>query len=259
MNRGQVTWAASYLYLTYLFIGEVPGLSQLGIFSVQIASVLLALLYLGSSYLNWGVATATKYLVLTWVVSYVVEYIGVSTGYPFGNYSYTSGLSPLIGPVPLFIPFLWCALGYYCLQAGGISIVAPAALMAVLDISFDPIFSSTLWQWKTTAGPSYFGVPVLNFFGWFVTAVIIFTFFWVVAKDRKRSVVLSGGSSAGVGFYFLFGVTNVISLVYGGIPQAAEFSLGLYAVVALVLWVRRDKAEGRASFVGRPESASEPR
>jgi len=244
LNRGQATWAAAYLYLVYVFLGEIPAFANLPVFSLQAVSILLVVMYLVSSVVNWGAATAAKYLVGTFLVSYAVESVGVSTGLPFGHYVYTAALSPLIGPVPLFIPFLWCALGYFCLQATGVSIVAPAALMATLDLSFDPIFSRSLWQWSTTIGPLYFGVPALNFIGWFLTALLVFALFWFAVGrkgDRKGRVVLSGGSALGVGFYLVLGLTNVVSLLTGGIPQAAAVSLVLFVLASVVLW--RERAE----------------
>jgi uncharacterized membrane protein len=247
LTRGQVAWVLCYAYLAYVFLGEVPGLGDLSIFSVQAVSALLVVVYLFSSYVSWGVANATKFLVGTWLASYAIEFVGLATGYPFGHYAYTSAMSPFIGPVPVFIPFTWCALGYFSLQATGISILAPAGIMALLDASFDPIFSRTLWHWQSTIGPQYFGVPLLNFFGWFLTAATAFAIFWMVVGDKrhvvKRGILFSGGSAAGVGFYFLFGVTNVISLVSGGLPEAAVVSTILFVVSAFLLW--RSRAGGK--------------
>ena len=241
--------------MAYVFLGEVPGLGNLSIFSVQNVSALLAVLFLVSSYVNWGVSKASKYLVVTFLTSYAIEYIGVTTGYPFGHYAYTSAMSPFIGPIPVFIPFEWCALGYFSLQATGISILAPAGLMALLDLSFDPIFSTSLWHWKSTVGPSYFGVPALNFIGWFIAAVIIFALFWVVVRDRgartKNSIVLSGGSAEAVGFYFLFGMSNILPLVSGGMAEAGAVSTILFAIAAVLLWRWRSKGKESSFFENR--------
>jgi uncharacterized membrane protein len=246
LTRGQVAWALCYAYLAYVFLGEAPGLGDLSIFSVQAVSALLVVVFLFSSYVSWGVATATKYLVGTWLASYAIEFVGLTTGYPFGHYAYTVAMGPFVGPVPVYIPFSWCALGYFCLQATGVSILAPAGAMALLDISFDPIFSRTLWHWQSTIGPQYFGVPVLNFVGWFLTAVAVFALFWIAVGERgpivKKSIVLSSGSEEAIGFYLLFGISNVVSLINGGLPEAAAASMVLFVVLALVLW--RSRARG---------------
>ena len=243
MTRSQVTWALSYAYLAYVFLGEVPALDNLPIFSITAASVLLAVLFLFSSYVNWGVAKASKFLVGTWLVSYAIEFIGVTTGYPFGHYAYTSAMSPFVGPVPVFIPFLWCALGYFSLQATGISILSPATLMVLLDLSFDPHFSRTLWHWQSTIGPLYYGVPVLNFVGWLITATIIFALFWTIVREKgtslRKGAIISGGSGKAIGFYFLFGMSNVIPLLKEGIPEAGAVSTISFAIAAVLLWRSR--------------------
>jgi uncharacterized membrane protein len=268
LKRGELAWPLAYVYIVYVMVGQLPGLSGLSVFSVEAASVLLALLFLFSSYVYWGLAKASKYLVGTWLVAYAVEFVGVTTGYPFGHYAYTSAMSPFIGPVPLFIPFLWSALGYFALRATGTSILAPSVLMVLLDVSFDPSFSMTLWHWRSTPGPLYFGVPLLNFFGWFVASVLIFGLFWALVRakgETKRGMVLSGGVAQGVGFYFLFGLSNVVSLLEEGLAEAAAVSTLLFAVASALAWRYRARAGAESPLHGperQPASlaaASEPR
>jgi putative membrane protein len=234
-----MVWALLYAYLAFLFVGEIPALSGNPLFSIQLESILLVVLYFLSSYLSWGASKATKFLVGTCVTSYAIEFIGLNTGYPFGHYSYTSALSPFIGPVPIFIPFLWCSLGYFCLQAGGASVVVPASLLTFLDTSFDPIFSRNLWHWGPTIGFEYAGVPILNFIGWFISAIVIFTLFRMVdaesRKSSRRSIFYSRGSVEGVGFYFLFGVTTVLSDLNANLPEVAAVSTFLYVVTGVLL------------------------
>lgn len=239
MDRTKATWIPAYLYLAFLFLGAVPALAGSPLFAIQLESVLLVLVYLFSSYITWGASKATKYLVGTWLASYVIELIGVSTGYPFGNYSYTSAMSPFLGPVPISIPFLWCALGYFCLRAGGPSVVVPALLLVFLDVSFDPIFSRSLWHWIPPLGLEYSGVPVLNFAGWLISAIAIFTLFRTLdsesRKSHRRSMLYAKGSIEGVGFYLLFGTSTVVSDFQANLPEAAAVSVLLYAISAMIL------------------------
>ena len=203
-------------------------------------SILLIVLFLLSSYVLWGWRAATKYLAGTWLISYLAEYIGVETGYPFGHYAYTAAMAPFLGQVPFFIPFTWCALGYFCLQAcRKKSTVVPALLMVVLDVAFDPVFSLTLWHWRASPGPAYFGVPALNFVGWFVTSIVIFAAFNLLARDgrmeKKKTLLVSGGTPEAVGFYFLLGMSTVPSLADSGFLGGAAISTALFVVVAALL------------------------
>jgi uncharacterized membrane protein len=251
LRKTQAVWVACYAYIGYLLLSEIPSLSGNPLFSIQANSAILAVLYIVSSFVIWGIGKAGKYLVATFVIAYIIEFIGVTTGAPFGNYSYTSGLTlargPLIGPIPLFIPLLWCTLGYFSLQASGPSIVAPSILMTLLDVSFDPVFSGNLWTWRATPGPVYFGVPALNFFGWFISSIVIFGVFWLVTtpsnKRRMKDVFYSHGSIAASGFYYLFGLTNVIAELNNNLPTAAAVSAVLFtgAFIVLVLLAKREE------------------
>jgi uncharacterized membrane protein len=240
LDKARAVWGISFAYLAYLFVGELPQLSSVPYFSEEVAFALLAVVYLVSSFALWGASTAAKFLATTWVLSYVIEFIGTTTGYPFGHYTYTSALGPLLGPVPLFIPFLWCALGYFCLQATGRSVLSSAVLMVVLDLSLDPIFARTLWHWQVTPGPAYFGVPVLNFVGWFITSAIIFTAFRAVDRSEGgwawRTLVQGCGSRAATVFYLLFGVTTVLFDLSSGESEVAAISLVLYLVAFFAVW-----------------------
>lgn len=44
------------------------------------------------------------------MASWFIEYWGVTTGFPFGDYRYTGILAPHIGGVPLAIMFAWFTL-----------------------------------------------------------------------------------------------------------------------------------------------------
>lgn len=247
LNRRRAVWTASYVYLAYVFLGEAPVLSKLPAFSLTGAFVVLVVLYLASSYVSWGAGRATRFILCASLVSYTMEFVGVETGAPFGHYSYTHAMGPMLGPVPLAIPFIWAALGYFCLEAAGPSVLAPALLMTVLDVSFDPLFSVNLWRWAATPGPHYFGVPVVNFVGWFLTSVLIFAVFRLAGGRGGRSareLVCSRGSREAVAFYLLFGMTNVVYLLESSLGEAALVSAALYAVLAAALWSRAPRAGG---------------
>lgn len=251
MDRARAIWGLSFAYLAYLFIGEIPQLSATPYFSEEAAFVLLVVLYLVSSFTLWGLSSAGKFLILTWIISYTIEFIGTKTGYPFGHYAYTSALGAALGPVPVFIPFLWCALGYFCLLATGRSVLSAAVLMVALDLSLDPIFARDLWHWQATPGPDYFGVPVLNFVGWFITSAIIFTLFRGVdpQEDRRgvRNMIHGYGSRAAALFYFLFGVATVLFDLGSGMSEVAGISLLLYIVAFFALW-RANEAVRRSQW-----------
>jgi putative membrane protein len=121
---------------------------------------------------------------LTWLV----EWVGSTTGIPFGHYHYTRVLQPQVAGVPLLIPLAWwMMLGPAWAVAS--AILAPlrrsagwwysplaallsGAVFTAWDFYLDPqMVDRGLWSWDVPGG--YFGIPWVNFLGWWLTASVI--------------------------------------------------------------------------------------
>jgi len=158
-----------------------------------------------------------------------LEYIGVSTGFPFGSYRYTGVLVPeLPGGVPLAIGFAWlmtvvCGLytarwvlaPYYKLgMRPPVSLqVCLGALLALgLDLLLEPVafHIKGYWEWlNVPLGEGYYGVPLSNFVTWFVAALVLGLLISRVIPERRvrwswLPVVLLGMNT------LMFGVVNVL-------------------------------------------------
>jgi uncharacterized membrane protein len=146
---------------------------SLGVITQAVTGVLI----LGAA---WGWArtalTALAILILGWGV----EYLGSHTGFPFGRYHYTDRLRPQLGHVPLLIPVAWLmmlpaawAIGQAI--AGGrrlLFIAASALAFTAWDLFLDPqMVTWQLWLWDQPGG--YFGIPWVNYLGWFGAAAAI--------------------------------------------------------------------------------------
>lgn len=117
------------------------------------------------------------------------ELAGTTAGVPFGPYHYTAGLGlKWFGHVPVLIPLSWffMALPSYLLaravlprsgraRAGGRAIVILVGSLVLLawDLALDPAMSwiTKYWVWGQE-GP-YYGMPLLNLFGWYATGVVL--------------------------------------------------------------------------------------
>jgi uncharacterized membrane protein len=231
-NRSTLIWGLAFAYIAYAAVGDIPALSSYAVFSTVTAAGVFVILYLVHSYANLGVREATKFLVIAAVVGYSFEYLFITTGL-LGRYVYTADLSPFIGPVPAFIPFLWASLGYFCLLAGG-NYVVSAVLMMLLDVSFDPKFSTTLWQWVPPG--QYYGVPIANFVGWFITALVIFVVYRLVTRRRYTPTWQP------ITFYLMVGLfIGVVPDLVPGLYGAGEIALALFVVAGLFLFASRKR------------------
>lgn len=123
-------------------------------------------------------------------LAWLVEFIGSSTGIPFGVYEYTHALQPQVGGVPLIIPLAWLmmlppAWGIASLVIKDTYNLSPllvricragiaAAAFTAWDLFLDPqMVGWGFWEWKITG--IYFGIPLTNFLGWFLVS-FVFTF-----------------------------------------------------------------------------------
>lgn len=130
-------------------------------------------------------------------ISLSSELLGTSTGFPFGNYSYLSGLGyKIAGLVPFTIPLSWFYLGLssYVLAKAGLTALAArrarslgwlgqigaiglgALLLTSWDFVLDPAMSQTalpFWYWHQPG--AFFGMPYQNFAGWMGTGAVFMT------------------------------------------------------------------------------------
>ncbi|MEO0645123.1 MAG: gamma-carotene 1'-hydroxylase CruF [Cyanobacteria bacterium J06650_10] len=132
------------------------------------------------------------------VVSTGAELLGTSTGFPFGEYHYLSGLGyKLAGLVPFTIPLSWFYLGFsaYLLAYMGLvglgklrvlsAIAFGSLLLTSWDFVLDPAMSQTtmpFWAWDQPG--AFFGMPYQNFAGWFGTGVVFMVIAAVLWKAK---------------------------------------------------------------------------
>src|SRR4051794_21858160 len=151
------------------------------------SSLLLAMLGLTAGawmWLNYGAAGAGL-SALVFGFGLALEYVGVTTGVPFGAYRYTGVLVPgLPGGVPAAIGFAWVFIivaGLFTAQwllvrrLSAVVCVAGAVLAVGLDLLLEPVayHVKDYWQWLADPGGGYYGVPWSNFAAWFLAALVM--------------------------------------------------------------------------------------
>jgi putative membrane protein len=150
------------------------------------------------AYRTLGLRTWLTFMIPAVLLSLSSELLGTSTGFPFGNYSYLSGLGyKIAGLVPFTIPLSWFYLGLssYLLARSGVdspkrfqdpsglrpmstwrqvlAIALGALMLTSWDFVLDPAMSQTampFWYWHQPG--AFFGMPYQNFVGWFGTGCV---------------------------------------------------------------------------------------
>ncbi len=171
----------------------IPLLASLGVLA-QAAVSMVALAR------AWPLSRMMRAAVIVLSLTWAVEAIGAATGVPFGHYDYTDALQPQLLGVPLLIPLAWLMMlpPAWAVSAtlrpvadGGRGRLRFAALSGAAftawDLYLDPqMVAHGLWEWEHPGG--YFGIPWVNFLGWWATATALT---WLVnPRDLPRRPLL---------------------------------------------------------------------
>ena len=129
------------------------------------------------------------------------ELMGTAWGVPFGPYAYTELLgAKWLGLVPVLIPLSWWymavpayalaawalarragagvgpgAVGGGGLRSAGSRILLGSLLLLAWDLALDPAMSEVVRYWVWGERGPYYGMPLMNLVGWYVTGLVLMT------------------------------------------------------------------------------------
>lgn len=208
------------------------------------------------AYRTLGLRAWLTFFVCSVGLSLTSELLGTSTGFPFGHYSYLSGLGYKInGLVPFTIPLSWYYLGLssYLLARAGLETNKPtsglltfargaaavflgALLLTSWDFVLDPAMSQTampFWYWHQPG--AFFGMPYQNFVGWLGTGAVFMTIavlLWGRNVAKPQATQLNFPLTVYLGN---FAFAMVMSLAFGfWIPVLLGILLGV--IPAVLCW-----------------------
>jgi uncharacterized membrane protein len=149
--------------------------------------------------LRYGTSGIIAFAVICLVVSNLIENLGVATGFPFGPYHYTDVLGPKLGYVPLLIGPAYLGVGYLSWvlatvlvgdvgrRSDALSTVGTPAIgafiMVLWDLSMDPSASTLGGWWVWHNGGGFFGVPLSNYLGWYLTVYLFMQLFALYLRE----------------------------------------------------------------------------
>jgi putative membrane protein len=134
----------------------------------------------------WGSRRTSLTIAVIAVLTFGTEWLGSTTGFPFGDYDYTLNLQPQLFDVPLLIPLAWLMMlgpAWAVAQAvlGGrintpqrrLAFIGLSALaMTAWDLYLDPqMVGWGFWVWADPNG--YFGIPWSNYLGWLGVSALV--------------------------------------------------------------------------------------
>ncbi len=236
--------------------------------------VLPALLFaLVHGALRYGVRGILIFTGLCIAIGNLTENLSILSGFPFGHYHFTDVMGPKIFQVPILLGLAYIGMGYLSWTLGVLiagDIRKPLAghrvvtiplvasfIMVAWDLSMDPIWANFVHGWVWHDGGPYFGVPVSNFLGWYLTVYLICQSFALYLRRRPAAVspLPARCWQLAVAFYGLCAAGNLLVArpsgasaitdatgaawdVSGILGTSAVVSIFVMGAFALMAWVR---------------------
>jgi putative membrane protein len=178
-------------------------------------------------------------------VGFATELTGVSTGRPFGHYTYSSLLGRRVGGVPLAAAAAWAMMARPAWVVAGLiarrraaRVALASAALTAWDVFLDPrMVREGYWSWP--GGGRYEGVPASNFAGWLATGAGVFAL-WALL-DGDDDPLRDGDGALALYTWTWAGelVANVFIWRRPRVAAAGGVAMGALAVPALLARRRR--------------------
>jgi Predicted membrane protein len=191
-------------------VGMASAFTPLSTFVFTLSPLVIILTLIGYLIAISASINCIKWIMIAGILGFTIEVIGVSTGVPFGNYSYGSGLSIKLFDVPVVLIANWALLTSISLYATIktpplIQVSLPPVLITLLDFFIEPVaIHYNWWSWE------YQDVPLSNYLGWVVSAFFINLLLINTIKENNLKKNTVGISQFLLFVQFLFfGVLNL--------------------------------------------------
>jgi uncharacterized membrane protein len=257
MSNGQ----KPYFLLTLLFLYLAARLLQL--FADRVPNLLIVALHVLPPALFalihgariYGSRAILVFITLALGVGTLSESLSLRTGIPFGHYRFSDLMGPKLFDLPILLALAYVGMGYVsCMvalamldcQSGplsgktiiGLPLLA-SCVMTVWDLSMDPVWADIDHAWVWLDGGSYYGVPISNFFGWFLTVYIFYQLFALHLRDRAIVPTNTSHWRLAIVFYFLSAAGNLLVVAPSSAGGVFVDAAGKSWKIPSILWASR--------------------
>lgn len=217
--------------------------------AAPVAAAIAILLLAAPSYVGLirqkGLVKALLIILVIGAVLLAVQAAALKFTYPFGDFKFGDALGyKLFGLVPWTIAFAYTplVLAVFWLSSkltnNGFRVVLAGLFLAAVNVVLDPALAfMNLRSWEN-GGPLY-GVPILNFAGWFLTGLITA---WILhALWGKDDVVRRAVAYSGFAIIWFWGGVNLGLKQW--VPGGIGLGIGVLMLVLMSIERRRQKKD----------------
>jgi len=248
------------------FTGSIPTAI---VIALHVLPPLAFCLLHGAIVYRWrGILT---FIFLCVAIGNFFENLSIRTGFPFGRYHFTDVMGPKIFAVPILLGLAYVGMGYISwtvarviLGDAGESLagwrlltrpVVASFLMVAWDLSQEAVWSNLVDGWRWHDGGAFYGVPLSNFLGWYLTVFLIYLSFALIVRPNgvtssdtalwKTSILFYGVSAIGnllvpgpPGVTTVTDTAGTVWPVSGILGTSALVSILVMGAFTLLAWVR---------------------
>lgn len=201
-----------------------------------LAIVLLAIPSYYFFYRSVGIKSAFIVIGLLSIFAIGIETIGILTGFPYGSFAYADSIpGKLFGHTPWTVAFAWTPLvigaATFVKRISNSSILKQTLVSTAFLILFDLILDPgavAIGMWEYGKNGAYYGVPLMNFFGWALSGAI--GSFIVFKLTKGKELLIDCASSIMLQTFFWTGVAFALSLT-------VPFGIGMLYIVCFSFFV----------------------
>jgi uncharacterized membrane protein len=221
-------WSVIAFYAAARILQVYPGrIPMLAVVALHVFPPATFALIHGVKLYGWS--GILRFGAISFVIGNIFENLGVRTGFPYGHYYFTDVMGPKLWNVPILLGLAYVGMAYLswtlgCVILGGMKSLVVGSrvttiplvagfLMVAWDLSQDPVWATILHCWVWRNGGAYFGVPVSNFLGWYLTIYIIYQLFALYLRGCSPN-----REPLSVGYWYQ-------ALVFYGVSAAGNFLL----------------------------------
>jgi len=185
-------YAVIFIYL-YFFAGIIWhswNLTRDLMLQITPYGLLLASLFVLYPYIKERKKKLLVWIITTYIITFILEVIGVKTGIIFGEYSYGFVLGPKIFDVPFIIGLNWVVVILGAVLISKMfsknflfSALIAGILAVIFDLALEPVafrLGYWFWQWNI--------IPLQNYIAWFVISFLSAVFFNLLKVELNSTL-----------------------------------------------------------------------